>query len=322
MNHARFNPSCCSYHQATNTPQKLRSLGVALVLIISFAAVELGIAGICHSVALLAEAGHMLSDGLSLGLALLALWIAQRSPSPQATFGHRRIEILAALLNSIGLLGIAVWISWEAVTHFQSVEPSEILSVPMLLTALIGLVVNGINVVLLHQDSQHDLNLRGAWLHMLADVVSSIGVMVAALLIWALGWQWADGIISLVVASLIAVTAVPLIRQSLQILLEQAPPHLNLDQIKSHLHSFEGVVAVHNLRVWTIALGQDALSAHLTVHFSEGSKRDRLLQQIQLSLQSEFGIAETFLQLSAGMPLELMPSLVEQIEQVDGQRIA
>ncbi len=305
-------PPCCSYHQAGNTPQKLRSLGLALILITSFAAVEFSVACLSHSVALLAEAGHMLSDGLSLGVALLAAWLAQRPPSSQATFGYRRIEILAALLNGLGLFSIAVGIIWEALSHFYT--PADgILSLPMLITALLGLGVNSINAVLLHSTSQHDLNLRGAWLHMLADVASSVGVIIAAVLIWLLDWQWADRAISVAVACLIAVTALPLIRQSLHILLEKTPNHLDSAQITAHLQGFAGVVAVHNLRLWTIALGQDALSAHLTVSFSEGSKRDRLLQQLQLSLQTEFGIAETFLQFSSGVPLELMPSLVEQV---------
>lgn len=309
------NPPCCSYHRTiANTPDKLRSLGLALLLIVGFAGVELSVAWLSHSVALLAEAGHMLADGLALALALLATWVAQLPPSNQATFGYRRVEILAALANGIGLLGVASWIGWEALSHLQAAEPIEILSLPMLVTAVIGLGVNTINLLLLHSNSQHDLNLRGAWLHMLADLLSSLGVIVAAVLIWTLGWNWADAAISLGVSLLIGVGALPLIRQSLHILLEKVPGHLDLDELADHLATFEGVVAVQNLRVWTIALGQEALSAHLMVSLNAGSQRDRLLQQIQVSLQQKFGIAETFLQLTAGVPLPFNLSIAEQIE--------
>lgn len=317
MSHQHFLdcPPTCS-HAIRPVGNKARSLLIALVLLVFTALAEMGVGLASHSLALVAESGHMISDGLALALALLATWVSQFPPSPQATFGYRRIEILAALVNGIGLLIVAAWIGWEALLRLQAPQTEEILSVPMLVTAVVGLVINSLNAGLLHQDSHHDLNLRGAFLHMVADAISSVGVMLAALAIWLFGWNWADGAISLAVAVFIAVGAVPLIRQSLHILLEKTPSHLDLQQIEAHLKSFEGVIAVHNLRVWTIALGQDALSAHVTVAYAEGYKRDRLLQQAQVSLQQEFGIAEVFLQLSSGMPLELNPSLIDQVERL------
>lgn len=294
---------------------KVRSLSLALVLLLCSALAELGVGLASHSLALVAESGHMLSDGLALGLALLATWVAQFPRSQSATFGYRRIEILAAFANGLGLLVVAGWICWEAVARLQAPAAEEILSLPMLITAIVGLGINSVNAGLLHQDSHHDLNLRGAFLHMVADAISSVGVIIAAVAIWRFGWNWADGAISLAVGILIAMGAIPLIRQSLHILLEKTPHHLNLEEIAAHLKGFEGVLIVSNLRVWTIALGQEALSAHLTVSCNEGNKRDRLLQQMQTSLQQEFGIAEVFLQLSAGLPLERMSlSLAEQVE--------
>jgi cobalt-zinc-cadmium efflux system protein len=316
MNHSLRCPPHCN-HGPHPAGTKVRSLSIALVLLLCAALAELSVGLMSHSLALIAESGHMLSDGLALSLALLATWVAQFPSSPAATFGYRRIEILAALANGLGLLVVAGWIGWEAIIRLQSPTPDEILSVPMLITAIVGLGINSLNAALLHQDSHHDLNLRGAFLHMVADAVSSVGVIVAALVIGQLGWNWADGAISLAVGVLIAVGAIPLIRQSLHILLEKTPTHLNAEEIAARLKGIEGVLNVNNLRVWTIALGQDAVSAHVTVSCNEGNKRDRLLQQMQISLQQEFGIAEVFLQLSAGLPLELMNlSLVEQIERL------
>ncbi|HEY9661918.1 MAG TPA: cation diffusion facilitator family transporter, partial [Allocoleopsis sp.] len=277
---------------------------IALILISVFALAEFGMGWFSHSLALVAESGHMLSDGVALVLALLATWIARLPASNQAPFGYRRVEILAALINGIGLIGIAIWIAQEAIERLQA-PPEEILSLPMLMTAAIGLVVNSINASLLHQDSHTDLNLRGAFWHMVADAISSIGVIIAAVLVWVWGWNWADGAISLGVAIFIAIGALPIIRQSLHILLEKTPEHLDLVQIQTHLESFAGIEAVSHLRIWSIALGQDALSAHLTVHIKDGLGRDRLLHQIQTSLQQEFGIAEIFLQMTAPMPLNL-----------------
>lgn len=268
-----------------------------------------------HSLALVAESGHMLSDGLALGLAILATWIARFPASNQATFGYRRVEILAALVNGVGLIGVALWIGWEAATRLQA-PPDEILSIPMLITATIGLGINTLNAILLHQDSHDDLNLRGAFLHMVADAISAVGVILAGVAVWAFHWTWADSAISLGVAGVILIGAIPLIRQSLHILLEKTPVHLDLEQIQTHISGFEGVETVQNLRVWSIALGQEALSAQLLVRPKHGEERDRLLRQIQTSLQQEFGIQDIFLQMTAPPVFNLShPQTLEALNQ-------
>ncbi|MBD3880451.1 cation transporter [Phormidium tenue FACHB-886] len=298
-------PPSCKSSIDSQSPSKARLLWIALILIGCFSAVELWVGLLSSSLALLAESGHMLSDALALGLALFATWVARLPASNQATFGYRRVEILAALANGVGLVIVAAWIGWEAIAHLQAPQ-AEILSLPMLMTAIVGFGVNSLNAFLLHDDSHHDLNLRGAFLHMVADAVSSVGVILAALAVWRFHWNWADGAISLGVAVLIGLGAIPLIRQSLRILLEQTPSHLSLTQIQAHLLSFEGVETVERLRVWTIALGQETLSAHLAVSPREGAERDRLLRQIQISLEQEFGIQETFLQLAAALPVSVV----------------
>jgi cobalt-zinc-cadmium efflux system protein len=167
--------------------------------------------------ALLADSGHLASDCFALILALFASWMAQRRRSKDLASGNHWVEVLAALINGVGLVAIALWIGWEAIVRLQS-PPVEILSLPMLATASVGLGVNSINIFLLHKDSHHDLNLRGAFLHVLADAASSVGVILAAIAVWALNWLWADGVITLFVSGLIIVSATPLIVQSLNAL--------------------------------------------------------------------------------------------------------
>ncbi|HEY9673985.1 MAG TPA: cation diffusion facilitator family transporter [Waterburya sp.] len=217
----------CTHHTtlASQPPQsatKVRLLVTVLVLICSFAITELTIGIFSHSLALLADSGHLASDCLALVLALLASWIAHRRSSGDLAVGNHKVEVLAALVNGVGLIAIALWIGWEAVERLQS-PPVEILSLPMLATASVGFGVNSVNIFLLHKDSHHDLNLKGAFLHVVADAASSIGVILAAIAVWALNWLWADGVISLFVSGLIIFSATPLMIQSLQALLAKSP---------------------------------------------------------------------------------------------------
>jgi cobalt-zinc-cadmium efflux system protein len=205
----------CDHHHAdhaVDSKTKQTQLTIALLLIGGFAVAELGVGLVSHSLALIAEAGHMASDSLALMLALLASWVGQL-PQQKLT-GNRYLETGAALVNGIGLAAIALWIGWEAIHHLQS-PPADIASLPMLLTAGAGVIVNGINVAVLHRGSDHDLNLKAAFLHVLADTVSSIGVILAAIAIATLHWLWADGAISLFVAVLILLSAIPLVIESL-----------------------------------------------------------------------------------------------------------
>lgn len=300
----------------TQQARKMQRLWIALVTVGSFSIAEWMVGWLSHSLALVAESVHMVSDCLSLGLALWASWLAQRPRSDQATFGYRRAEILAALVNGLGLVAIAIWIGIEAVTRLQQV-PDELLTTPMLIIATIGLAINSLNAALLHDHSHTDLNVRGAFLHMVADAASAVGVMLVAVCIWAFGWNWADGIVSLGVAGLILVGAIPLVQKSLRILLEQTPQQLNVSQVTTDLLACSGVVAVESLRVWTIAFGYDALTAHLRVNLPDGADRDRLVQHLQELLRSRYALSETVIQLTsveATPPLTLsLPSTLEQL---------
>jgi cobalt-zinc-cadmium efflux system protein len=195
---------------ASAAPGKQRQLVMALVLIGSFAIAELTIGQWSHSLALVAESGHLAADCFALGLALVATWLAQL---PKAI--DRRMETWAALINGLGLGVIAVLVGGEALQHLQQ-PPAEIASLPMLVTACVGFGVNAFNVKLLHSGSDHDLNLKAAFLHVLADMVSSLGVIVAAISVAAFHWLWADGVVSLFVAVLITSSSIPLIWESVQ----------------------------------------------------------------------------------------------------------
>lgn len=199
--------------EASPRLHKVRLLLTALVLVSCFSLLELGVSFWSHSLALQAEAGHMISDSLALGLSVLAAWSGQFQLFAKGS-ALKRFEVLAALVNGIALVAIALVIAREAIANLQS-PPEDILSLPMLITAAIGLGVNGINAFLLHDSSHHDLNVRGAFLHIMADVISSVGVVLAAIAVWLMHWFWADGAIGLFVSGLIFLSAIPLIAQSL-----------------------------------------------------------------------------------------------------------
>jgi len=212
----QFSPcACCVPVSSTDSESvtpPLRSLSLVLVLVLFFSAVEWLTSHYSHSLALLADSGHMMADGGALGLALWATWSVRRQ-----TVANRKRESWAALANGIGLLAMAGLVAWEAVRHLQG-SPTEILSLPMLGVALLGLVVNGISAALLHRDSRRNLNLRGAFLHVVADLLGSIGSIVAAISIYLFDWQWVDTAIGFGIAGIVAMSAVPVVWQSWQVL--------------------------------------------------------------------------------------------------------
>jgi cobalt-zinc-cadmium efflux system protein len=289
--------------------RKLRVLAIALVLVASFSAVELKMGQHSHSLSLLADAGHLVADVFAIAMSLLAAWIAQWPSCDRAPFGYRRVEILAALVNSIGLIAISSWIGLEAITHLQQ-PPVEILTQPMIWTAIAGLGVNGINAFFLHDHAGQDLNVRGAFLHLLADALSCLGVLVGAIAIAQFHWLLADSIVSLMIALLIFAGAIPLLVQSLSILLEQAPANVNTDMLKQRLLAQPGVTRLQQIQVWTIAPGQVHLCAQLVVTLPTVAQRDTLLSKIQAMLAKEFGIQAVTVQMVATpeVALSMLPN--------------
>jgi cobalt-zinc-cadmium efflux system protein len=243
-----------------------RALAVALVLTFIILVAE-GVGGwLSNSLALLADAGHVLTDAGALGLSLFVAWLARQPGSAAKTFGYLRWEILAALINGTTLLLISAWIIVEAFARFRHPEP--VVGGTMLAVAILGFAVNGIAVWLLHGVREGSLNVRGAYLHMLGDMLASGGTVVAALVIRYTGWLTADPVASLVTTVLIIAGAWTLVRESVDVLLEAAPSHIDLDRVRSCLESLGDVESVHDLHVWTVTSGMVAMSAHAIVRDS------------------------------------------------------
>jgi cobalt-zinc-cadmium efflux system protein len=269
-----------------------RALAVVLILTMSFTAVEV-IGGILTgSLALLADAGHMLSDNISLGVALFAAWLAGRPATPEKSFGYRRAEILAALANGMTLVAISVWIFIEAYTRLR--EPAEVLGGPMLVVATLGLLVNASGAAILYKSGGESLNVEGALRHVLADALGSVGAMAAAATIILTGWRYADPLISVAIGFLILGSSWKLLRDSTNILLEATPRGLNAGEVGRRMAAADGIVEVHDLHIWTITSGFPALSAHVLVGKHEDCHTRR--RELEELLTNEYGISHTTLQ--------------------------
>jgi cobalt-zinc-cadmium efflux system protein len=244
------------------------------------------------SLALLADAGHMLSDSASLGLAFFAAWLAGKPPTPNRSFGYKRAEILAALVNGVTLVAISIWIFVEAYRRLQ--EPPEILGGWMLAVAILGLVVNLVGAFILSRSEGESLNVEGALRHVLADVAGSVGAMVAAGIIILTGWRYADPLISVLIAILVLGSSWKLLSDSVNILLEQAPRELDANEVGNKMVEVGGVEDVHDLHIWTITSGFPALSAHVLVGNDEDCHE--LRRELEKVIYREFGIEHTTLQ--------------------------
>jgi cobalt-zinc-cadmium efflux system protein len=246
-----------------------------------------------NSLALLADAGHMLTDVAALSLTLAAIWFGSRPANAKKTFGYYRLEILAAFVNGIALVLISLFVIYEAFERFNA--SPEIKGMQMTLIAVGGLTVNLIAAFLLHSDHKHDLNMRGAWLHVIGDALGSVAAISAGVLIIAFGWTWADAVSSFLISLIIIFSAWRLIKESVNVLLEGTPAHINLKAVEETIRNTESVLNVHDLHVWTITSGMDALSVHV-IHAEIVSPKE-LLQTIRKKLHDEFGIDHLTIQM-------------------------
>lgn len=272
-----------------------RALLAALGIIGAFFIIE-GVGGyLTNSLALMADAGHLLTDVGALLLALGAMWLAGRPVSEQRTFGFHRVEILAALVNGVTLWGVAGYIGYQA--YHRIIEPPEVNSLPMVLVALVGLLAQVGVALMLARSSRQSLNVRGAYIHVATDAVQSVGVVVAGLLMLFFGWFLADPIISVLTAVLIAYSGARIVRQASHILLEGAPSHVDVAALRRVMEALPEVERVHDLHTWTITSGYDAMSAHVIIREGATAHRTReILSQLRHLAAQRFGIAHVTIQ--------------------------
>jgi cobalt-zinc-cadmium efflux system protein len=287
---------------ASDRPPRVdrRPLVIAMGITATFLVVEVVGAYLSNSLALLADAAHMLTDVAALGLALFAMWLASRPTSPERTFGYLRAEILAALVNAVTLIVMAVYIFWEAWQRLQ--DPPEVQSGTLLVVAVAGLLANIVAAWVLSRGGghKHNLNTRGAFLHVLGDLLGSVATIVAALVIAFTGWYAADPILSVLIGGLVVFGAWSLLRESVDVLLEAAPRGMVVADVRRAMDAVPGVEGVHDLHVWTITSGLTALSAH--VETTDISNWEHCMTSLARMLREQFGIAHVTLQPEAPHP--------------------
>ncbi len=278
-------------HQARLAADR-RALAWAGALVLSFLLVELAGGILAGSLALLADAGHMLSDAAALGIAFVASWLAARPATPKRSFGFRRAEILAALANGVALVAISIWIFVEAGRRLA--DPPRVEGLWVLGVGGAGLVVNLAAALVLWRAGSGSLNVRGALLHVLSDLAGSVGVVVAGAFVLALGWELVDPVIGLLIGGLVLVSSWRLLAESVTILLEAAPAGIDAEQVGRAMASLPEVVEVHDLHIWTIAPGFPALSAHVLVTPQADCHAAR--RRLEGLLSERFGLDHTTLQ--------------------------
>ncbi|CAN5349014.1 cation diffusion facilitator family transporter [soil metagenome] len=268
-------------------------LAVAFALIAGFCVVEAATAVLTGSLALLSDAGHMLADAVGLGVALAAVTAANRPRRrPSQTFGLYRLEILAALGNAALLLGLVAYVAVETVRRLS--DPPEVLAVPMLVVATLGLVVNLVGLVLLRGGARDSITMEGAALELFADTLGSVGAILAAVVLLTTGWLYADVLVAGAIAVMIVPRALRLGRRALSVLVQNAPPHLQPDAIQADLAALDAVVDVHDLHLWTLTSGMDVASAHLMV--LAGADPHPVLDAASALLRDRYGVDHATLQ--------------------------
>jgi len=279
-------------HNHSAAGKNKKRLAIVLGLTTAYLVAEVIGGLLTHSLALLADAGHMLTDVAGLAFALWAIRFAERPATPERTYGYYRIEILAALVNAVVLIGISFYILSEAYERFRN--PPEIQSGGMLAVALVGLVVNIAGIYLLKSASEESLNMKGAYFEVLSDMLTSIGVIAAGIIMLTTGWYYADPIISAGIGVFILPRTWMLLRDAVGVLLEGTPHDVNLAALRESIRTVEGVADVHDLHVWSLTSGMNAMSVHAVL--ADHSLHDEVLAAVQKKVTSEFKIAHATVQ--------------------------
>ena len=278
-------------HAKNEPPSK--KLWIVLILTAGYMILE-AVGGILsNSLALLADAGHMLSDVAALSISLFAFVMASRPPDEKASFGYHRAEVLAAFFNGLVLLLVSFFIIKEAIERLFN--PTEVEPTLMLVVAFGGLFINITGLFILHRDKSKNLNVRGAWLHVVSDALGSVGCVISGFLIYFLGWRSADAWASIIIAGLVCYSAIKLILETMRVLMEQTPAHIKPDEITKEILKIPQVLMMHDLHIWSITTGKEALSAHVVVE--KDAIYDVVLQNIQRKLEDKFGIDHVTIQL-------------------------
>lgn len=270
----------------------IRPLAIAFGITASYMVVEFIVGFATNSLALISDAAHMGTDVLGLGMALAAITLASRAGSRQRTYGLYRLEVLAALANGLLLFGVSGYVLWEAIQRFG--EPPTVPGLPLLLTAIVGLIVNIVSFRLLAKGAKESLNVKAASLEVLGDLLGSVGVILAAIIIFTTGWAYADPIIGVAIGLFILPRTFLLTRQAVRILVEAAPPHINVAEVEKKLAAIPGVAAVHDLHIWTITSGMESASGHIVV--AEGADYPAVLQQVQELLREDYHVEHSTIQ--------------------------
>jgi cobalt-zinc-cadmium efflux system protein len=283
-------------HVTSASSRNKKSLTIVFGMTIVYLIVEV-IGGFwTGSLALLADAGHMLTDVAGVGLALLAIWFAEKPATPERTYGYYRVEILAALTNAVVLMLISIYILYEAFQRFKN--PPEVQSVGMLGVAAIGLVINLFGMYILRSGSTESLNMKGAYFEVLSDMLTSIGVIIAGIIMLTTGWYYADPIISAGIGLFIFPRTWALLKDAVSVLLEGTPTDVNLAELRESLAKVEGVASIHDLHVWSLTSGVNAMSVHTVL--ADDSQHDDVLARVHEFVTENFKISHVTVQTERG----------------------
>lgn len=284
-------------HNHSHAPaQYNKAFALGIILNLGFVIVEFVFGQLAHSMALVADAGHNLSDVLSLALAWGAAVLTRRKPTLERTYGLRRSSILAALTNAVILLIALGAIALEAIQRFT--HPQPIATTTVIWVAMVGILINGSTALLFLSGRKADLNVRGAYLHMVADAAVSLGVVIAGLAIWKTGWLWIDPLTSLAIAAVIFVGTWNLLRDSVDLALDAVPKSIDIQEVRVYLENLPEVRELHDLHIWGMSTTEAALTAHLVLHDAQPS--DAFLAKVTSDLHERFGIEHATLQTECG----------------------
>ena len=281
-------------HDHTHNANK-KALAISFILIAGFMFVEFVGGYLTNSLALISDAGHMLSDAVALGLSLSALIFGARAATPSKTYGYKRFEILAALLNGIALVLLAVFICKEAIERLSA--PPLVIGRGMMIISIVGLLINLVVVWILHSQgsTKENLNVRSAFLHVIGDLLGSVGAIIAAVLIMLFGWYIADPIASIIVSLLVLYSGWNVLKESINILMEAKPANIDFDTVTESLKSIDGVEDTHDLHIWMITPEFTSMTVHL--HVKENADRDLILEQAKNIMQEKYGIKHVTIQI-------------------------